>query len=158
MEIMKLAKMLYLADYLYAKTFGHASGFMGGHARYDYGPVPVQFYPAFHSLTGEKILDREGNIVELKKDGNLSGLTEEELACLDSTLDEFKDKALGTVKNAAYRTEPMIEIQKEEEALGKGKLLWKEMDFSLINRHPLFSSDELDLSFMDDPEFKKNLA
>lgn len=158
MEIMKLAKILYLADYLYAKTFGATNGFMGGHERFPYGPVPAQFYPAFNELSKNQIVHKpeNENIVTLLQSPGNPNLSDEEMACIDKTLEEFKRKPLNKVKNAAYATEPMVYIQKQEKKLGS-KLQYEKMDFDLIKRHPLFEADDLDLSFMDDPEFVESM-
>jgi hypothetical protein len=160
MEIMRLAKFLYLADYAYAKTFGNKHGFIDEHARYKFGPVPAQFYSVNNSLLRDKIIDRTGNIVSLKVvDPNVkTRLSEKELACLDMVIDEFDGKTLTAVKNAAYATEPMVNMRKEEERLGSGIFEFRSMDFSAVDVHPLLKPVEDDLSFMDSEEFKANLA
>lgn len=61
------------------------------------------------------------------------------------------------MKQSAYATEPMVEIQKEEERLGSGILEFRKMDFSSVETHPLMAPIEVDLSFMDSEEFKENL-
>jgi hypothetical protein len=158
MEIMKLAKLLYLSDYLYAKTFGAQQSFMGGHARFEFGPVPKKFYPIYDQLVAKGIIKRSDNMVSLVRERETPRLNEEEIACLDKTLEEFKGIRLSKVKEAAYRTEPMITLQEKEKTLGSQKLMYEKMDFNLIPTHPLFQNDDVDISFMDDPEFQKNLA
>lgn len=158
MEIMRLAKLLYLSDYLYAKTFGNKHGFMGDHKRYEFGPVPHGFYPAYDLLEAESIVVKQVNTVSVVKPQQINDLTEAEIACLDKTLQEFNGKNLSTVKVAAYKTEPMESIQRQEANLGSVKLMYEKMDFNLINIHPLFDSETLDVSFMNDPGYQANRA
>lgn len=159
MEIMRLAKFLYLADYIFAKTFGNKHGFIDEHERFQYGPVPADFYPVYNKLLDAKTVERTGNIVSLNAtlEDASAGLSEEELACIDKVIEDFDGKSLNDVKVTAYATEPMVEIKKEEERLGSGILAFKRMDFSSVEIHPLMKPVEEDLSFMDSPEFKNNL-
>lgn len=160
MEIMRLAKFLYLADYMYARTFGNRHGFIDEHQRYKYGPVPADFYTVYNALLDSNVVSRTGNIVSLGRlsgEDDISQLSEEELACIDKVVEDFDGKDLTTVKRSAYATEPMVEIQKEEERLGSGILEFKKMDFSSVEVHPLMAPIEDDLSFMDSKEFQENL-
>lgn len=159
-EIMRLAKFLYLADYMYAKTFGNRHGFLDEHQRYKYGPVPAYFYDVFNKLLSDKVIGRTGNIISLNESDsvNESELTEKELACLDKVIEDFDGKSLTTVKNCAYATEPMVDIKREEERLGSGILEFQKMDFTKVKVHSLMEPVEDDLSFMDSREFRDNLA
>ena len=159
MEIMRLAKFLYLADYAYAKLFGDKHGFIDEHQRYQYGPVPAAFYDEYNALLAEKVIDRKANIVVLKRRMNVkSQLSDKELACLDKVIHDFSGKNLNDVKHAAYATEPMKEIQEEEERLGVPRgLVFTKMNFNSVKPHPLTVAPDIDLSFMDTDEFKKNL-
>jgi uncharacterized phage-associated protein len=132
---------------------------MGGHERKTWGPVPTQFYPAFNDLESRGIVskDAETHVVSTIKPQKVTWLNEEEIACLDKTLDEFGDLSIHRVKKIAYKTEPMVQMQAQERASGGAKLIDREMDFSTISRHPLFDADDVDLSFLEDPEFKKTL-
>ena len=156
-EIMKLAKILYLSDYLFAKTFGNKHGFMGGHKRFEFGPVPDGFYPVYNELDSEGIVVKRINTVTLEKPQTIDGLSENEIACIDKTLEEYKHQSLNSVKTAAYETEPMKLVQQREASLGSTKLMYETMDFSSINLHPLFDNESVDTDFMNDPEFIKNL-
>lgn len=157
MEIMRLGKLLYLTDYLYAKTFGNKSGFMGGHARFEFGPLPGSFYPTFNHLLEKHAIARNGNIISLTSETDTSVLDEKELACLDKVIEDFKGLSLNKVKKAAYATEPMVSIQEEEARQKIDKMLYAKMDFNDIDVHPLLDNADLDTSFMEDPEFQKNL-
>lgn len=160
MEIMRLAKFLYLADYVYAKTFGNKHGFIDEHQRYKYGPVPAEFYKVYNTLLDTGIISRTGNIIalEVAAPGINTQLSEEELACLDKVIEEFEGKPLQTVKRTAYATEPMKHIQEEEKRLGAGIFEFRKMDFSDVEVHPLMKPVDDDLSFMDSAEFKENLS
>lgn len=158
MEIMRLAKLLYLSDYLYAKTFGNKHGFMGDHKRYEFGPVPSGFYPAYDLLEAENIIIKQVNTVSVVKPQQINDLTETEIACIDKTLQKFSNKDLSTVKKAAYKTEPMKSIQIQEANMGSVKLMYEKMDFKLINIHPLFDNETLDIGFMNDPGYQANRA
>jgi len=159
MEIMRLAKLIYLADYTYAKVFGNKHGFIDQNQRYPYGPVPSNFYKEYNSLLREGIIDRgeDSPIVTLEHNTYDSyELVENETACLDKVIDDFKGKSLDNVKNTAYKTEPMLEILQEEERIGH-KLDYDNLSFKKINTHPLLKPIEVDLSFLKTVEFKKNL-
>ena len=158
MEIMRLAKLAYLSDYLFAKTFGDENGFLGGHKRFTYGPVPRSFYPSLRTLYIDHIASRHVNTIQLD-DSSISTtvLSEKEKACIDKVLEEFKGTTLTQVKLAAYNTEPMLSIQQKEKSLNGLKMINANMDFELIKKHPLLDNDDLDISFMESPEFQKNL-
>lgn len=160
MEIMRLAKFLYLADYTYAKTFGDKHGFIDEHQRYKYGPVPARFYDVYNELLAQGVVNRTGNIVSLVKydPRALTKLSEEELACIDKVIEDFDGETLNKVKKASYTTEPMLEIIKEEKRLGSDIFEFKKMDFSSVNVHSLMKPVDEDLSFMNSAEFKENLA
>ena len=165
MGVMRLAKVVYLSDYTYAKTFGNLHGYLEGHYRYTYGPIPKQFYPTLrHLYRTEKAVRNDKNIVLKNRSSFLAHideleLTEQEKACVDKVLEKIKLTSLSEVKAMAYKTEPMVEIQKKESTLYMGmKMLNAPMDFSTIKRHPLFAYEDLDISFMNDPEFQKNLS
>jgi len=159
MEIMRLAKLLYLSDYLFVKTFGNHQGFLDGHLRFKHGPVPKGFYDVLRELYKTGDVTRDVYFIRLKKHHEVvSELNEEEIACIDKVLEEFKGHSLTEVKKAAYYTEPMVNIQKKEEHLNGLKMLNARMDFNLIKKHPLFDNDDLDISFMNDPEFQKTLV
>jgi len=158
MEIMRLAKFIYLADYAYAKLFGDKQGFIDEHQRLQYGPVPATFYQEINTMLGIEI-DRSGNIISLRKNEiDMTILDKKEIACLDKVMSDFKGKSLNQVKKAAYATEPMRAIQEEEERLGVPRgLVGQKMDFDTVKIHPLAVPVEDDLSFMDTEEFKSNL-
>lgn len=158
MEIMRLAKFLYLADYTYAKTFGNKHGFIDEYQRYKYGPVPAEFYLVYNSLLQQAVIGRTGNIVTLiERPTTPPDLTEEEQACLDKIIQDFRGKSLNAVKETAYSTEPMVDIVDEEARLGSGILEFKKMDFSNVQVHPLMQPVDDDLSFMESDAFKDNL-
>jgi uncharacterized phage-associated protein len=155
-EIMKLAKLLYLTDYLYAKTFGFKQGFMDGHVRYEFGPVPTDFYQVYDNLEVSGIVKKQVNTVTLLNRISTVSLNEDEIACLNKTLKHYGTERVNIVKEAAYKTEPMITIQLKEKNLGSGKLMYEKMDFSLIKTHPLFIHSDVDMSFKNDPAYLKN--
>lgn len=156
MEIMRLAKLLYLSDYLFAKTFGNKHGFMGIHKRFEFGPVPSAFYNVYDQLEADRIVVKQVNTVSLLVPQTIDGLSEQELACVDKTIERFRGLSLNQVKRAAYETEPMKSIQNREASMGASKLMYESMDFDLIKIHPLFDDSGLNLDFLNDPEYLKS--
>lgn len=156
MEILRLAKYLYLADYIFAKTFGKRKPFTGGYSRFKLGPVPLCYYNALENLKKDN-LSKNGNVITLDKIPKIE-LKEEEVACLDKVIDDFKDKTTTQVLNVAYSTEPMGKILEAENSLNQ-ILNFEKIDFEdTIEPHPLLQNNEkLDVSFTDTDEFKKYL-
>lgn len=159
LEIMRLAKLLYLSDYLYATTFGKKESITGPYVREKYGPIPEDFYSVINTMTRAGLIRRDGNIITLEKSTNgATHLSEEEIACLDKILRDFTDQPLNRVLKVAYATEPMEKILAEEKAMSAEKgLVGKEIVFSGVKVHPLMDEEEIDLTFMDTPEFSDNL-
>jgi hypothetical protein len=157
-EILRLAKFVYLSDYLFAMTFGENKPITGNYYREKFGPVPNAFYVAINELLAEKIIDRTGNIITLKKDIAIKALSDEEIACLDKVIRDFKDVSISKLLKAAYSTEPMLKMQEREAALNVDKLVGEPITFENTKKHPLFDDDQLDIRFMCTPEFQTNLS
>ena len=156
-EILRLVKLIYLSDYIYSKTFGHKKSFTGAYVREKWGPMPTNFYPVFNDMKRRGIVGRDGNVVTLKKNSPTNLLSEEELACLDKVLRDFEDISTNKVMKTAYGTEPMLKIIELETSLSGEKLVGEEIDFKEIEPNPLLVDQNLDISFMDNPEFIANL-
>jgi len=155
--ILRLAKYLFLADYLYAKTFGNGETFTGAYTRYQKGPVPARFYDVLTELKTEGIVNRVGNTILItQKNISMPALPEKEKACLDKVLNDFAQRPLNKVIDAAYSTEPMKELLEAENSLGE-ILLWKNIEFSKTQKHALLQNDDLDTKFLDSEEYKQSL-
>ena len=161
LEIMRLAKFLYLSDYLFAKSFGKKKSMTGNYVREKYGPIPEYFYPTINFMVHSGTIRRDGNTMTLVKPVEAkasASLDDQELACLDKIVRDFSDKDLNEVLKTAYATEPMEKILEDEVAMDVEKgLVGKEISFSDIETHPLLDEEEIDTSFMDTPEFQANL-
>lgn len=158
MEILRVVKMLYLADYLYAKTFGNREGFTGIYTRYEHGPVPQKFYDNYNQLLQDGTIHRNGNILESNTRIPSDALTEQEIACLDKILNDFSSTSINKLLKVAYATEPMEKIIEKETQMGVNRaLLWADINFDEIHLHPLMDNADIDTSFMDSPEFSKTL-
>ena len=157
MAILRLAKYLYLSDYLFAKSFGGKETFTGSYSRYEYGPVPTEFYPAIRTLISLGSIDRNGNIISLLKTDENYSLTKEEKACLDKIINDFANNSLSKVMKSAYATEPRVKILEQENSIGGEKLLGEEINFTDIKVHSLLAENDLDLSFMDSKAYKESI-
>ena len=151
MAILRLAKYLYLADYLYAKSFGNKQTFTGGYLRYSKGPVPNNFYNAIEKLKKENIR-RDGNIITLTRGVRQFSLNNKEKACLDKIVTDFSDISLTKTVNISYNTEPMLEIRKLEKAIGD-ELPYENINFNSIKPHSLMNEE----TKQDKAEFDKYL-
>lgn len=156
-EILRLVKLIYLSDYIYSRTFGKKESFTGDYVREKFGPLPSNFYPVFNEMKRKGVVDRDGNIVTLKKQVATTALTKEEIACLDKILRDFSGVTTSKVMKTAYSTEPMKKIEALEISLSGEKLIGEEIDFGEAEEHPLFTNDDVDISFMSNPEFVANL-
>lgn len=158
-EILRLAKLLYLSDYMFAKTFGKHVGITGQYERMQYGPVPEYFYPVINDLTARGVIKREVNNITLLKPQGFEGLSEEEKACIDKVVADFFGLSLEKVMKVAYSTEPMVEILRDESTLDTEKgLVGLRIDFHKVPLHPLMEEADTDLSFMDTPEYQQSLV
>jgi|GEM_PF-2442709 len=154
--ILRLAKYLYLSDYIYAKTFGDTKSFTGTYSRYKNGPVPVKFYEALDKLYSAGMAVRVGNTIKLNQTIQLNGFSEKEKACMEKVMADFARKSLSKVLEAAYSTEPMVEIIEQEQSIGE-TLFWKTIDFHKIEKHPLMNLNDVDTSFLDSEEYKSSI-
>jgi hypothetical protein len=75
---------------------------------------------------------------------------------LDKVLNDFAQRPLNKVIDAAYSTEPMKELLEAENSLGE-ILLWKNIEFSKTQKHALLQNDDLDTKFLDSEEYKQSL-
>ena len=156
MGILRLAKYLYLADYIFAKTFGKKQTFTGAYSRFNYGAVPVAFYNAINELKKDNIR-RDGNVITLVKGTrSLEKLSEKEKACLKKISLDFKGKVLKKVIDASYSTEPMKEIKAKEEAIGE-ELTFEDLNFKGVQIHPLID-DNIEVNKKEFEEYLKNDA
>lgn len=148
-----LAKLLYLSDYVYAKSFGSKKPFTGSYLRLEYGPVPVDFYRALRSMEKEGLIKVVNNSVILKRRKEIH-LSLKETASLDKTISSFN--TTSKAMKAAYATEPMVEIKKKEQKLSEN-LIFEEVPFEQISTHPLLKPLKKDLSYLESEEYKKSL-
>ena len=156
LEILRLAKLAYLSDYLYAKTFEKGKPFTGNYRRFTYGPVPNGFYDALDMLERQGVIKRVGNFIKLQKSVETS-LNKEEQACIEKAVDDFRSVSTARLLRIAYDTEPMKEIQEKETALGT-KLQYETVDFSLVEEHPLLKNlEKVDPSFIRSKEYLTTL-
>jgi uncharacterized phage-associated protein len=155
-NILRVVKLIYLADYLYAKSFGNKKPFTGNYYREKFGPLQPSLYPVLNNMYKENVVERTGNTLKLKKNIRIDKLNEEEIACLDKVLRDFSDVSTDKLLKVAYATEPMKKIEEMETAIND-KLLYQEIDFDATKKHPLLENSDLDTRFMDSPEFLANL-
>jgi uncharacterized phage-associated protein len=156
-EILRLAKLAYLSDYLFAKTFGEGNPFSGIYKRFSFGPVPDKFYAAIEELKSEGVIRKTNNIIRLVDKQDTSSLTEEEVACIEKVAEDFKGKSLNALLKVAYATEPMLRISEREAALGV-KLQYEEVDFHQVAPHPLLNKmDEVDTDFLKSREYQESI-
>lgn len=151
---MDLAKLLYLADYYYSRTFGKGTQFLD--ARWElakFGPLPNPLYRDLRTLKASGIIDFSDttHVVTLlnKQWANQNQPAETYAACAERVVDDTREFTTSELKNATYSTEP-VQTAKAAAAPINPRAK-KVLSLNGTPRHPLWQ--DVDTSVVATPEF-----